>query len=93
LLGKMFFSLGQDCQWQRAWTGELVRTAIADTPTLRSAFDASVRRWLGPAHAALAALEAHWAPEAGEWSALLEGLRSDCVLLWESAGLAAGDTP
>jgi len=35
LLGQMFYSLNEDCQWHRQWSQALIQTANEDTPTNR----------------------------------------------------------
>jgi toluene monooxygenase system protein E len=32
LLGQIFYSLNEDCQWHRQWSQALVRIAIEDNP-------------------------------------------------------------
>jgi len=62
LLGQIFYSLNEDCQWHRRWSQALIQTAIDDTPANRQL----VQRWIDK-----------WYPDAlhaiDPFSSLLEG--------------------
>ena len=45
LLGQIFYSLNEDCQWQRQWTECLVRMTIDDNPRNRSTIQDWINRW------------------------------------------------
>jgi toluene monooxygenase system protein E len=56
LLGQVFYSLNEDCQWHRAWSTSLVRTAIEDSPSNVSVIKAWIDKWRPLATQALNAL-------------------------------------
>jgi toluene monooxygenase system protein E len=45
LLGQIFYSLNEDCQWHRQWSESLARMAIEDHPQNRSTIQAWVNQW------------------------------------------------
>jgi toluene monooxygenase system protein E len=45
LLGQIFYSLNEDCQWHRQWSQALTRTAIEDTPTNRQLIQTWINKW------------------------------------------------
>jgi hypothetical protein len=45
LLGQIFYSLNEDCQWHRQWSESLVRMAIADHAHNRDQIQAWINRW------------------------------------------------
>jgi toluene monooxygenase system protein E len=45
LLGQIFFSLNEDCQWHRQWSESLVRTAIEDNARNRDTILGWINRW------------------------------------------------
>jgi toluene monooxygenase system protein E len=45
LLGQIFYSLNEDCQWHRRWTQSLTQTAIEDTPTNRQVIQSWINKW------------------------------------------------
>ncbi|HVI09521.1 MAG TPA: hypothetical protein VND65_14625 [Candidatus Binatia bacterium] len=45
LLGQVFFSLNEDCQWHRQWSEALVQMAIADNPRNRETIEAWIQLW------------------------------------------------
>ena len=45
LLGQMFYSLNEDCQWHRQWSRALIQTAIDDTPINRQLIQAWINKW------------------------------------------------
>ena len=45
MLGQLFYSLNEDCQWHRQWSRALVKTAIADTPGNTSVIQGWVNKW------------------------------------------------
>jgi hypothetical protein len=90
LLGRILFSLGDDCIWHRSWSRALVRTALEDAPELREAVNHDLERWYEPVCSALAALEPLWTSAVRPWSQVQDELRADCTRFWASAGLGAG---
>jgi toluene monooxygenase system protein E len=56
LLGQIFASLDEDCQWQRQWSAALVRVALAAGDDNRSACAEWVDAWTSEAARAVAAL-------------------------------------
>jgi toluene monooxygenase system protein E len=45
LLGQIFYSLGEDCQWHRQWSQALTQTAIEDTPANRQLIQSWIDKW------------------------------------------------
>jgi toluene monooxygenase system protein E len=56
LLGQIFYSLNEDCQWHRAWSSALVRTAIEDTPSNITVIKGWIDKWRPQAMQAINAL-------------------------------------
>jgi toluene monooxygenase system protein E len=45
LLGQVFYSLNEDCQWHRQWSECLVRMAIEDNARNRDTIQAWIHHW------------------------------------------------
>jgi toluene monooxygenase system protein E len=45
LLGQIFYSLSEDCQWHRPWSQALTQTAIEDTPANRHVIQTWINKW------------------------------------------------
>jgi toluene monooxygenase system protein E len=45
LIGQIFYSLNQDCQWHRQWSESLVRVAIEDNTRNKDTIQAWIDRW------------------------------------------------
>jgi hypothetical protein len=45
LLGQIFYSLNEDCQWHRQWSQALVRMAIEDNPANARVLQGWVNNW------------------------------------------------
>src|SRR5437660_8154030 len=45
LLGQIFYSLNEDCQWHRQWSQALTQTAIEDTPASRQLIQSWIDKW------------------------------------------------
>ncbi len=45
LLGQIFYSLNEDCQWHREWSRALVQMAVEDTPTNRQVIQTWIDTW------------------------------------------------
>jgi toluene monooxygenase system protein E len=45
LLGQIFYSLNEDCQWHRQWSQALTRTAIEDTPANHQLIQTWISKW------------------------------------------------
>jgi toluene monooxygenase system protein E len=45
LLGQIFYSLNEDCQWHRQWSESLVRMAIEDNVRNKDTVQAWINRW------------------------------------------------
>jgi toluene monooxygenase system protein E len=45
LLGQIFYSLNEDCQWHREWTESLIRMAIEDHASNKDTIQAWIDRW------------------------------------------------
>jgi methane monooxygenase component A beta chain/propane monooxygenase small subunit len=45
LLGQIFYSLNENCQWHRQWSQALTKTAIEDTPTNRQLIQSWINQW------------------------------------------------
>jgi toluene monooxygenase system protein E len=45
LLGQIFYSLNEDCQWHRQWSDSLVRMAIEDNVRNRATIQGWINRW------------------------------------------------
>jgi len=56
LLGRVFYSLNEDCQWHREWSRALVQTAIEDKPSNVVAIETWIEKWLPRAMEAIDAL-------------------------------------
>jgi toluene monooxygenase system protein E len=56
LLGQIFYSLNEDCQWHRTWSGALVRTAIEDNPSNVTVIKGWIDKWRPQAMQAIKAL-------------------------------------
>lgn len=56
LLGQIFYSLNEDCQWHRTWSSALVWTAIEDTPSNLTVIKGWIDKWRPQAMQALNAL-------------------------------------
>jgi toluene monooxygenase system protein E len=56
LLGQVFYSLNEDCQWHRQWSQALTRTALEDTATNREVMQAWIDKWYPGARRAVDAL-------------------------------------
>ena len=63
LLGQIFFSLDEDCQWHRQWSQALVRMAIEDDARNLEVLQGWVNKWYGLAASAMEALAAVWENE------------------------------
>jgi hypothetical protein len=56
LLGQIFYSLNEDCQWHRQWSRALVKMAIEDTPTNRDVIQKWIDQWYARSWRAVEAL-------------------------------------
>ena len=56
LLGQIFYSLNEDCQWHREWSQALVQMAVEDTAANRQTIQNWVDKWFSAVHAAIAVL-------------------------------------
>jgi toluene monooxygenase system protein E len=56
LLGQIFYSLNEDCQWHRQWSESLVRMAIEDHAHNRDTIQAWINQWYPMAARAVSAL-------------------------------------
>jgi hypothetical protein len=45
LLGQIFYSLNEDCQWHRQWSACLVRMAIEDDASNRDTIQGWINQW------------------------------------------------
>jgi toluene monooxygenase system protein E len=45
LLGQMFYSLNEDCQWHRQWSQALTQTALEDTPSNGQIIQTWISKW------------------------------------------------
>lgn len=54
LLGQIFYSLNEDCQWHRRWSQVLIQTAIEDTPANRELIQTWIDKWYPDALRAIA---------------------------------------
>jgi len=45
LLGQIFYSLNEDCQWHRQWSQALAQTAIEDIPANRQLIQSWIDKW------------------------------------------------
>lgn len=48
LLGQIFYSLNEDCQWHRQWSESLVRMAMEDNARNRNTIQEWINRWHPP---------------------------------------------
>jgi toluene monooxygenase system protein E len=56
LLGQIFYSLNEDCQWHRAWSSVLVRTTLEDNPSNLAVIKGWIDKWRPQALQAVNAL-------------------------------------
>jgi len=45
LLGQIFYSLNEDCQWHRDWSRELVQVLLADNSTNKDVIGSWITKW------------------------------------------------
>src|SRR5271168_4966404 len=45
LLGQIFYSLNEDCQWHRQWSASLVRMLLDDNVRNREIIQGWIKRW------------------------------------------------
>ena len=55
LLGQIFYSLNEDCQWHRQWSQALVKTVLEDTPSSQHVIQGWIEKWYGIAARAVLA--------------------------------------
>jgi toluene monooxygenase system protein E len=92
-LGKLLFSLAEDCRWHRDWSVALVRTACEDEPDNHGVIEAWIGRWRQPAVGALRALGPLFdGPGREGGAAVLHGVEEAAASLWCAAGLYGGRT-
>jgi toluene monooxygenase system protein E len=60
LLGQIFYSLDEDCQWHRQWSQALVRMAIEDNAQNVAVLQGWVNKWYSLAARAMEALTTVW---------------------------------
>jgi toluene monooxygenase system protein E len=65
LLGQMFYSLNQDCEWHRQWSQALTQTAIEDTPINRERIQTWINKWYPSALRAVDAFSSFFEGEPG----------------------------
>jgi toluene monooxygenase system protein E len=69
LLGQIFYSLNEDCQWHRQWSRALVGMAIDDTPHNKDVIQGWIAKWypfaLGAAEAFASAFQGKLQPAHG----------------------------
>jgi toluene monooxygenase system protein E len=53
LLGRIFYSLNEDCQWHRQWSQALARTALEDTAASREVLQRWIDKWYPAASRAI----------------------------------------
>jgi toluene monooxygenase system protein E len=58
LLGQIFYSLNEDCQWHRQWSDSLVRMAMVDNVANKDTIQGWINRWYPMASRAVSALAA-----------------------------------
>jgi toluene monooxygenase system protein E len=56
LLGQIFYSLDEDCQWHRQWSDSLVRMTTVDNVTNKDTIQGWINRWYPMAARAVSAL-------------------------------------
>ncbi len=94
LLGKLSYSLAEDCRWHQQWSAALVRMLGEDEAAHRGVIEGVIARWRPPVVAAVAALAPLFdAPGHEGGRELLEGAQQSAASLWRSAGLYDGGTP
>jgi toluene monooxygenase system protein E len=95
LLGKLSYSLAEDCRWHHDWSAALVRMLCEDEPGNHAVIEAWIDRWrpqVGEAVAALAPLFDGPDPEGGGEGgrAVLQAVQAAAVSQWRAAGLQGG---
>jgi toluene monooxygenase system protein E len=56
LLGQIFYSIDEDCQWHREWSRALVETAVEQNPSNRGLMQVWIEKWHSRAVQAIEAL-------------------------------------
>lgn len=68
LLGQIFYSLDEDCQWHRQWSQALVQMAIEDSPQNLDVLQQWVTKWYGLGARAIESLVTVWVEQSQEQS-------------------------
>ncbi len=68
LLGQIFYSLDEDCQWHRQWSQALVRMAIEDSPQNQDVLQQWITKWYDLGARAIEALATVWDEQSQERS-------------------------
>ena len=89
LLGRIFQSLREDCEWHRDWSRALVRTASADREENADVIAAWLERWWPPVTQAVAAFapvfdEMPERPSAVAFADVLAEVDTTCRAYWAS---------
>src|SRR6201997_1010590 len=66
LLGQIFYSLNEDCQWHREWSQALVQMAVEDSPQNRDVLQQWITKWYGLGAQAIKALATIWDEQSQE---------------------------
>ena len=92
VLGKMFFSLAEDCVWHRDWTGALVRM-LAEQPAVAAVMKGWIEHWYPLVRDAATVLENEWVPhdlaERRDW----KGVAQACRKTWSACGIEGVRVP
>jgi len=68
LLGQIFYSLDEDCQWHRQWSQALVQMAIEDSPQNQDVLQQWITKWYGLGTRAIEELATVWDEQSQERS-------------------------
>jgi toluene monooxygenase system protein E len=68
LLGQIFYSLDEDCQWHRQWSQALVQMAIEDSPQNQDVLQQWITKWYRLGTRAIEALATVWDEQSQERS-------------------------
>lgn len=80
LLAELFFSLDEDCRWQRDWTAAFVRVALSERPENEAVIESWLAKWDAATISALEALAPIFEGAPRPWSSPDVGERVQSAL-------------